>query len=297
MVSVTQRITQYNKEVGQPHGGLVKPSLFVSTAIPDGRGSIDAQAENIHAGTVGTAVDYLARLARVLVAPDELSAKLRSVFSISLRGAERIDNAFGQIGVTHAAEAALATFRTAPASEDMVTIVMNEVTVAPACQLASYDVGLRADPGMWNPENGLTGRAPDTATASNVLAMVDRTRWFAETFGPIMADGFVFVDMLAHLRGERGGYTDLVDSGDGDFLTEDTLWDFKVSVAKPSKDHTLQVLMYYLMGKESGLAQFDGLTHVGIFNPRLGIAYRLGVDDISADIIETARRDVIGYES
>ena len=24
------------------------------------------------------------------------------------------------------------------------------------------------------------------------------------------------------------GYTSIIDSGDGDFLTEDTLWDFKV---------------------------------------------------------------------
>lgn len=71
----------------------------------------------------------------------------------------------------------------------------------------------------------------------------------------------------------------------------------KVSAGKPTKDHTLQLLMYFLMGKESGLPEFAGLTHVGLFNPRSGTVYRLAVGDVLADVIETIRRDVIGYES
>lgn len=62
---------------------------------------------------------------------------------------------------------------------------------------------------------------------------------FFDQYGPITLDGFVFV----------GGYTDIVSSGDGDFLTKDTLWDFKVSKDKPKSAHTLQLLMYYIMGK------------------------------------------------
>ena len=41
-----------------------------------------------------------------------------------------------------------------------------------------------------------------------------------------------------------GGYTDKITSGDGDFLTVDTLWDFKVLKANIKSQHTLQLLVY-----------------------------------------------------
>ena len=48
--------------------------------------------------------------------------------------------------------------------------------------------------------------------------MVERSLKFVEEYGPIILEGFTF----------EGGYTDIVQAGDGDFITEDTLWDFKV---------------------------------------------------------------------
>ena len=56
-------------------------------------------------------------------------------------------------------------------------------------------------------------------------------------YGPVVKDGFTF----------DGGYTDIVTAGDGDFLTFDTLWDFKVSIKPPTNANTLQLLMYYIM--------------------------------------------------
>ena len=49
--------------------------------------------------------------------------------------------------------------------------------------------------------------------------MVERSLKFVEEYGPIILEGFTF----------EGGYTDIVQAGDGDFITEDTLWDFKVT--------------------------------------------------------------------
>ena len=56
MTSVTQRITQYNKEVGQPRGGLVNPRLLKLTQLDDGFGALDHKRENVHASVVGMAV-------------------------------------------------------------------------------------------------------------------------------------------------------------------------------------------------------------------------------------------------
>lgn len=44
----------------------------------------------------------------------------------------------------------------------------------------------------------------------------------------------------------KGGYSPIVTAGDGDYLTKDTLWDFKVSKKELNSKHTLQLLMYYI---------------------------------------------------
>lgn len=63
MSSVTQRIAQYNKQVGQPRGGLINPKVFEVEELDDGFGVLDGAQENLHSATVGLAVDYLTCLA------------------------------------------------------------------------------------------------------------------------------------------------------------------------------------------------------------------------------------------
>ena len=141
--------------------------------------------------------------------------------------------------------------------------------------------------------------APDAVTTEHILRMASRAQAFCDDHGPITMHSFTFgdPDPGAFMMGRQGGYTDTVDSGDGDFLTADTLWDFKVSRALPTKDHTLQLLMYFPMGKQSGQPEFARLTHVGISNPRFHISHQISVFDVSAEVIDIARRAVIGYAS
>lgn len=116
--------------------------------------------------------------------------------------------------------------------------------------------------------------------------MVQRSKKFIEQYGPITKNGFTF----------EGGYTDLVSTGDGDFLTETTLWEFKVSVKPPTSTHTLQLLMYYLMGMNSlHIEYFETIQELGIFNPRLNCVYLLEIDKISPDVIKEVSEKVIGY--
>ena len=98
-------------------------------------------------------------------------------------------------------------------------------------------------------------------------------------------DGFTFED----------GYTNTINTGDGDFLTTETLWDFKVSKSKPTKDHTLQLLIYSIMGKKSIHKEFENIKKLGIYNPRLNIVYTLDMKLINKDLIETISSEVIGY--
>ena len=65
---------------------------------------------------------------------------------------------------------------------------------------------------------------PDDKTLENIIIMINRSVAFWNAYGPIVLDGFTF----------EGGYTKEVLSGDGDYLTKDTLWDFKVSKYEPT---------------------------------------------------------------
>lgn len=127
---------------------------------------------------------------------------------------------------------------------------------------------------------------PDNNAVEDIRTLVERSLTFFNTYGPVTEDGFTF---------EPNGYTDVVDSGDGDFLTNDTLWDFKTSKAAPTSKHTLQILMYYIMGKKSGKAMFKNIQNVGIFNPILNTVYLLPVSSVPDVIMDTIEHDVCGF--
>ena len=91
--------------------------------------------------------------------------------------------------------------------------------------------------------------------------------------------------------------TNLVDRGDGDYLTGNTVWDLKTSTYPPTKDHTLQILMYWLMGRRSRHPEFRTITHLGIFNPRLNTAWTISIDAIPEQVKNDVDRDVIGYST
>ena len=101
--------------------------------------------------------------------------------------------------------------------------------------------------------------------------------------------------MLETRKGTYGGYTPTVDHGDGDFLTKDTLWDFKVSKNPLTNKHTLQLLMYWIMGQHSGQDVYKSITKVGVFNPRLNIVYLLELSNVSPSLIKTIEDEVICY--
>ena len=101
--------------------------------------------------------------------------------------------------------------------------------------------------------------------------------------------------MMNSKKGSFGGYTPVVSSGDGDFLTKDTLWDFKVIKSNPQSKDTLQILMYWIMGQHSGQECFKTIDKIGFFNPRSNIIYTRNIKTIPDEIIKIVENDVICY--
>lgn len=214
------------------------------------------EEENIHKSLVGLAVDYLTRV--------NLGTQAKEAFTVSLIGSTAI-NEFEK-------------------AKHLISLVkgLDDISIISACKLSGYDVCYRADPSRYKNVDEIE---PDEKTIKNIRIMVERSLSFFDEYGPIVKDGFTF----------EGGYTQTVCNGDGDFLTRDTLWDFKVLSGKITSKHTLQILMYYIMGNHSVNPEFKNIEKIGIFNPRLNEIYIKNVSDIREEIISEIEENVICY--
>ncbi len=212
--------------------------------------------ENVHPSTIGTAVDYLTRLMT--------GEPVEDAFHISLLGAMR-GGCYEQV-----------------LDYTQNITGLDDKSISAACTVVMFDSLYRAGVAPTNDPFELD---VDEATCANIRIMVQRGLSFFEKYGPITDSAPVF----------PGGYTDTVTNGDGDFLTKDTLWDFKVSKNNPTNQNTLQLAMYFLMGKHSTNKHFETVEKIGIFNPRLNAAFILDMSTVPKDVIRTIEKDVIGY--
>ena len=269
MTSVTQRIN----EIVQPYGGYVKLSSFEKIQFEDGV-TLNAE-ENVSGSLMGTATDYLARLA--------VSGKsIGQVYSgAALRGVLMAEacckESGGAIGIKYALETAKSLMAQIKGADDeSLTAIL---------KLATFDLWYR------NPQAAIIAESyeavnPDKATLQNLRTFGRRSKAFFEKYGPITAVEFTF---------EPSGYTETVNAGDGDYLTADTLWDMKLYRGKLTSKHTLQVLMYWIMGQHSGQEIFKDITKIGLYNPRQNVAYRLEVAKIPEEVIREVEEKVICY--
>lgn len=260
MSSVTQRISK----VQQPRGGYLKRSQFDIRRIEDGK--ILNESENIHASIVGMAIDYLTRFL--------MGADVKDAFKISCEGAQLAEIVFRQKKSLKIANKLLSKIKG-----------LDDKSIISACKLVTYDVWYRNPLGAMMAK-GADDINPDKATIENIRIMVQRSIEFWNQYGPVIQSGFTF---------EPGGYTETVNTGDGDYLTVDTLWDFKVSKSEPTSKNTLQLLMYWIMGQHSGQKVYKKIDKLGIFNPRLNVIYIIDVNNISQEIIKIVENDIICY--
>jgi len=219
---------------------------------------LDLAFENISPALVGMAVDYGFRVAR--------GSSPRHAFAISLVGAEMI--------------------RKSDVAEDLLAKVsgLDDESIVSICRLAGFDVVRRAGASKYRPVHEIK---PDEATTEQIRTMVNRTLAFFEVNGPVIRDGLFF----------HGGYTETVSSGDGDLLTSDAIWDVKVSNAKPTKNHALQLLIYYLLSQNTVYDDdYLSISRIGIYNPRLDASWSIRIEEIPKDVIATVSREVVGYE-
>lgn len=89
-----------------------------------------------------------------------------------------------------------------------------------------------------------------------------------------------------------------VHDGELDLLTYDTVWDIKTLSGEPGLRDTIQVLMYWLAGLGSQWSEeFSEVTHLGMFNPRAGVSYRIALADVGYDLVRAVAGVGVGYSA
>lgn len=242
MASVTGRI----KEIKQPRGGFLNPSEFEIIDLNDGL--ILNGEENLHSSIIGMVVDYLSRFIS--------EENIEKAFKISIIGANNA-NCYIEDAINIA--------------KDLLYGIkgLDDNSIINACKLVTFDVWYR-NPSIAPEAKKYSEINPDKKTIQNIKILVNRSLIFFEKYGPILENGFTF---KSENNNSFGGYTEIVNNGDGDFITRDTIWDFKVSKSKPKSNDTLQLIMYWIMGQHSGRKIFKNISKIGIFNPRLNNIY------------------------
>ena len=276
MSSVTRRID----EITQPKGGYLSPNDFNYIQRDDG---LKLGDENISPSVIGTVVDYLTRsILNSIYKPDKKFVHcVAEAFVISLEGYLRRARELGAEAIKNDKRNNVEIFQLLECIKGL-----DDNSIIAACKAVTYDVWFR------NPSHAMKAldadnTLPDKQTISNIRIMVERCLSFFEEYGPVISNGFTF---------EKGGYTKVVDSGDGDYLTEDTMWDFKVTKNKVTSKHTLQLLMYWIMGKHSKQKIFKNINIIGIFNPRLNVVYTYEMNKFSKEYIKDIEKNIICYK-
>ena len=257
-LSVTARI----REITQPLRGYVSTKWFREYYYNDGKQitSLETGLESIQ----GLAVDYLLRFMT--------GSSKEDSFNIPILGAREIDKVMGNNN----------EFLRLTSYLERI-IGLDDKSIIAACKLTGYDSACRRGVKTFVDIDTIK---PTKRVINNVRLMVQRGISFFEKNGPIVLSGFDF----------EGAYTKIISSGDGDYLTTDTLWDLKCTNKSINKDYSLQLLIYYLMGYHSVHPEFKNIKKLGIFNPLQNSSYVVSIADIPSDVLYRVSNEVIGYK-
>lgn len=241
------------------HDGLVvkfPPKVFKKIELGSSQDLL-CKDENVSAGLIGTCIDYMSRL---------IFLKDSNAFDIAKKGAVLVDDlsGFNQ------------RLKSIKASLRMSGGKVSDKVLKNALQMCVYDTAYRS--GTYPVPVGKI--EPDKKTCDHIRFMLNNVKNFFEKVGIPKLSGFTVNSRYDFIF------------GDGDFLSDDYVLDFKTISGNLLSKMTLQILLYYVLGLEEGkYDEFSKVKKLLFFNPRKNIMYTCSISDIS-DAIETMKKRI-----
>lgn len=257
MLSVTQRI----KTIYQPIGGYVPKDKFTIEKYEDGMDIVSVKKE--FSSIQGIAVDYLTRYM--------LFGDKKEAFLISIMGAKKNDEIYGGDNEFKRVIRLINTIKG-----------LDDNSISCACKVVGYEVAFRQGVKFYKDINLIK---VSNELIKNIRVLVNRCIFFLNK-EKVTGGGYTF----------EGGYTELVSSGDCDYVTQDMLIDIKVSKLKWDSKWSLQVLMYCLLGLHSNHKELKNIDKICIFNAYENKSYIVKLSEISEQSKYEVPSKVLGYK-
>lgn len=289
IIRVTNQVQSMKKSVTnivatpglQPRGGFIDPHDMEAKQMSEyPEGGIKAMLDvttsegNFSSQSLGLVFDYLLRTEIAIMSGEKISKAVVEAFEVSCRGAIMINKWDKAQKLVR--NIALLYAKSDDREENLLEIAQN------ALELVMYDAVFRA--GYYNPKyKPAKLNKRDFETLSIMLGSVED--YLAREKERIISLGFGFT-----AKGAKN-----VAPSDGDLLTEYSLINIKCSIKEPTSKHTLQLLMYYILGMHEYPTVFGKLKYLKILNPRLDKIYSYEIAKIDKDTLRHVEKEIIGY--
>ena len=283
--------TKAVKAAAQPKGGYISPNLMKCTDYRDEsyRNSIIGRMwkESVSPATVGVTVDYLTRfvLEKKITYADRDEQPYMDCFRICSHGI-RTGKEYN-LGKEQFSDLAC-----------LVDTELSDCAINSMCKLTAYDAMYRS--GYYvNPDD----INADDFTCGQIRAMVN-------TATEMLTDGISDSELKNRIcfgPTFEGGMPKNIRAADADYICDNTLVDMKVSkTEKPDKTQTLQLAVYYIMGKHAVVGDgfppihnlykswFEDMDSIAIINPRSGMKWTLDMSEVSDETIIAIENEVMG---
>lgn len=328
-------VTTVVKQTKQPQGGYLDPTTMQVTKLNMNKKLNDKKLEDFgskfnalfqdmkqirmnRSALIGLAVDYLQRM-MIQCKNVQIIDQRRQAFEISERGAVCFSEYIEDLEHLYNQQLGIDIMSDFYEYADNIN-ELDDISIINACKIVYFDTWYRnmieaikevkmlriceIDPQSLKvnqiKQNIQYYRRdmtiePNAYTIENIRIMVERMLNFVDQYGPVIQYDFNF---------QPYGYTSKVTAGDGDILTKDTLWEIKTKQFNYSKlqkyntgiNDTLQLLMYYIMGKHSGNEIYDGINKIGIMNTRFNWIWTYDIERIPVETLREIETQVIGYD-
>lgn len=252
---ISEAVSRVANHSPQPRGGYLPPKSFKEISFGDDE-FIDRKGENIPPGTVGLAVDYLTRFM--------LFGNLENAFYISSLGVDKYCEYVGSKDIIPDFVANL--YNIAGLDRKSIQAAVNTV---------KFDVFFRSGYQESYADIARSVIDVDKLTANHIKRLVERSIAMLKSFGKPVDKEMVFIH----------SYNDILTHGDADYLVDDIIIDMKVSTKPITSKQTLQIFLYYLMGRhEVDDKDYQKLKRIGIINPRMNKAFVYNPADLDPAI-------------
>ncbi|MDO4220188.1 MAG: hypothetical protein Q4D22_03095 [Candidatus Saccharibacteria bacterium] len=261
----------------QSRGGFIHPKDMAESSFDEDKFSLYTYAQlvetsyiGIPPSSLGTLFDYLLRTEMYISSGVETMDAIMNSFFTSVKGATRV-NEFDKVR-----DLMINLYDCYNRKKENYRKI-----VSLAVQLVRYDTAFRS--GYFDPNEKPYKVAEEEA--SIIDYMLKATQIYLMTHEKITRLGVSFNAI---------GAKNCAPS-DADLLGEDALIDIKLIRKEPTSQHTLQLLLYYIMGLHEYHDEFVGVKYLKVLNPRKGKIYSYDIAKIDIDTLKHVEKNIMGY--